>query len=383
MLEFEIDKKASLALAKQHLNFGCTEEEANNVHSKLRLLKKRFKVEVHDFASDRSISIGQVPNREKREKELLKSLKRIQKKFAKQMLKLNDKLEEKIRELNKKLEDESVQIERDHELDLTLVRMIHRSNSVRSEKMKRKEEEHAKKLKEHERHKGILLEKLKAEHFAEMNELKQKEERVLQDVKSWAQAEIPFELPSYGAEFGGIVEPATPNRMQGSEMEPSKRPRTEAVGSGIPIDTPIIKLHPNSETNSVDASLCSSADANEYNGFVDPHFAKQNSDGVPSSEQGAPQCVPDGVVVAEFVKIPYPDVGSNREPDQIEDFDVLVLDPMAVENDAAVSPTNGGSLEESSILRPFHTLAEADSSPQILVCSFPSRISVLKLYNPC
>ncbi|XP_058217569.1 helicase protein MOM1-like isoform X2 [Rhododendron vialii] len=277
--ECEIDKKASLALAKQHLNFGCTEEEANHMHSKLRLVKKRFKVAVHDFASDRLISKQeQVPNCEKKKKELSKSIKRMEKKRDKKIMKLSLKHQEEIQELNKPWEEDSAKLKKDCMVDLAIIRSIHSNDPVRSEKLKRREEKCAKELEELEHRKGILLGKLEADYLAEMNRVRRKAEISLQDLKSWAQSEL------YGA---------------------------------------------------------------------------------PSSEAAA-QCVPDEVVVGEFVEILRPDVESNREPDQIEDLDVSVLDPLAIQNDAAVSPTNVGSLEESSLCQPVNTLAQAGSSTQIL-----------------
>eukprot|EP00268_Persea_americana_P019408 TRINITY_DN1994_c0_g2_i1.p1 TRINITY_DN1994_c0_g2~~TRINITY_DN1994_c0_g2_i1.p1 ORF type:complete len:1166 (-),score=268.22 TRINITY_DN1994_c0_g2_i1:185-3682(-) len=41
-LKHKVDRKESLALAKQHLNFECKEEEAESVYLKLRMLKKTF-----------------------------------------------------------------------------------------------------------------------------------------------------------------------------------------------------------------------------------------------------------------------------------------------------------------------------------------------------
>ncbi|KAI8573642.1 hypothetical protein RHMOL_Rhmol01G0293000 [Rhododendron molle] len=277
--ECEIDKKASLALARQHLNFGCSEEEANHMHSKLRLVKKRFKVAVHDFASDRLISKEeQVPNHEKKKKELSKSIKRMEKKRDKKIMKLSLKHQEEIQEFNKPWEEDSAKLKKDYMVDSAIIRSIHSNDPVRSEKLKRREEKYVKELEELEHRKGILLGKLEADHLAEMNRVRRKAEISLQDLKSWAQTEL------YGA---------------------------------------------------------------------------------PSSEAAA-QCVPDEVVVGgEFVEILSPDVESNREPDQIEDLDVSVLDPLAIQNDAAVSPTNVGSLEESSLCQTVNTLAQAGSSPQI------------------
>lgn len=253
------------------------------MHSKLRLVKKRFKVAVHDFASDRLISKQeQVPNHEKKKKELSKSIKRMEKKRDKKIMKLSLKHQEEIQEFNKPWEEDSAKLKKDYKVDLAIIRSIHSNDPVRSEKLKRREEKYVKELEELEHRKGILLGKLEADHLAEMNRVRQKAEISLQDLKSWAQTEL------YGA---------------------------------------------------------------------------------PLSEAAA-QCVPDEVVVGgEFVEILSPDVESNREPDQIEDLDVSVLDPLAIQNDAAVSPTNVGSLEESSLCQPVNTLAQAGSSPQISVCS--------------
>ncbi|KAI7990761.1 Helicase protein MOM1 [Camellia lanceoleosa] len=175
LLKHKVDKKESLALARQHLNFGCTDEEANNVHSKLRLLKKMFlrhvdnfkelespkdsisatedimkelpdarmsqsvapsqqnvKVEIEErsenceLAEDRLLSQKKHGAKHKLEKkELSKSMKRMQKKCDKRMIKLNQKQHEEIQEFYRIFEEENIQLQKEHKLETALVRSIH------------------------------------------------------------------------------------------------------------------------------------------------------------------------------------------------------------------------------------------------------------------
>ncbi|XP_057508879.1 helicase protein MOM1-like isoform X2 [Actinidia eriantha] len=461
LLKYKIDKKESLALAKQHLNFGCTEEEANNVYKVLRRLKKMFlhgvekfeksesskdymttedtgkelpdermfqsvsfrqqngaveideRSEKQEFAPDQSISKKAQESKNKiDEKQLSKSVKRIQKKCDKRMVKLILQQQEDMQEFYKTWEEENVQLEKEYRLDSALVRSIHSDNPVRLEKLKKLDDEFQKKTKERKLQKGTRVKELLAKHLTATNYERRKAERWLEVVKSLAQDELSCELPLHRSESGvtskhrvldgpgnvssvsGLVEEQSPSRIQASEAAPSDTPRTtssEAVRCSMPVDTPTIQLHPNREADAVDSlashrasmtafeqlsTLHSSADAPENNVFVNPHSSEQVPNGTPSSSQKVHESALNELAEGtDFAEIVNPGVESNREHNETDDVDISVLDPVAIPNDAAGTSTTGGSISE---VQPVVTPAQAGASPQNLgECSPSSTSSVM------
>ncbi|GFZ13121.1 hypothetical protein Acr_23g0015060 [Actinidia rufa] len=449
LLKYKIDKKESLALAMQHLNFGCTEEEANNMYKVLRRLKKIFlhgvqkfersesskgymttedtgkelpdertfqsvafsqqnveveideRLENQEFAPDQSISKKAQKSKNKiDEKQLSKSVKRIQKKCDKRVVKLILRQQEDMQEFYKTWEEENVQLEKEYRLDSVLVRSIHSDNPVRLDKLKKLDDEFQRKMKEHKLQKDIRVKEILAKHLTEANYERRKAERWLEVVKSLAQDELSCELPLHGSESGGtskhrvhdghrnvvsvsgLVEEQSPSRMQASEVAPYDTPRTassESVRCSIPIDTPTIQLHPNCKADAVDSlashrvsmtafehlsNLYSSADAPDNNVFVNQHSSEQVPDGTTSSSQKMGESALNELAEgADFTKIVNPDVESNREQNETDDLDISVLHPMAIPSDAAGSSTTGGSISE---VQPVVTPAEGGASPQNL-----------------
>ncbi|KAL7198220.1 hypothetical protein ACSBR2_020685 [Camellia fascicularis] len=292
LLKHKVDKKESLALARQHLNFGCTDEEANNVHSKLRLLKKMFlrhvdnfkelespkdsisatedimkelpdarmsqsvapsqqnvKVEIEErsenceLAEDRLLSQKKHGAKHKLEKkELSKSLKRMQKKCDKRMIKLNQKQHEEIQEFYRIFEEENIQLQKEHKLETALVRSIHSNIAVRLDKLKRLDDEFMKKMEERKREKDIRHKELESKQLAERNEERQKAVCLLEKMKSLLQAESSGEMPLYGSEYGGTSEQvhstaenvATVSGCLVEEQNPNELQDTEVAPSDMP-----------------------------------------------------------------------------------------------------------------------------------------------------
>ncbi|GFS30895.1 hypothetical protein Acr_00g0014630 [Actinidia rufa] len=409
LLKYKIDKKESLALAKQHLNFGCTEEEANNVYKVLRRLKKMFlhgvekfeksesskdytttedtgkelpdermfqsvsfrqqngaveideRSENQEFAPDQFISNKVQESRNKiDEKQLSKSVKRIQKKCDKRMVKLILQQQDDMQEFYKTWEEENVQLEEEYRLDSALVCSIHSNNPMNY-------------------HVSCLYIDLNLGSPVSIECL-------------MALGMLPLCLA-----LSGLVEEQSPSRIQASEAAPSDTLRTtssEAVRCSIPIDTPTIQLHPNREADAVDSlashrasmtafeqlsNLHSSADAPENNVFVNPHSSEQVPNGTPSSSQKVRESAPNELAEGtDFAEIVNPDVESNREHNETDDVDISVLDPVAIPNDAAGTSTTGGSISE---VQPVVTPAQAGASPQNLAlqgeCSLSSTSSVM------
>ncbi|KAL7173695.1 hypothetical protein ACSBR2_033030 [Camellia fascicularis] len=315
LLKNKIDKKESLLLAKQHLNFGCTEDEANNVYSKLRLLKKMFLLRVQNFEDSESskdslsaedimkelldarisqsavfsqqnviveneerlknqefvevrllLEQVQAPKHKIEGKEVSKRIKLIQKKCEKQMTKLIRKQQVQIQEFYRLWELGRVEIEKQHSRETTLVYSIHSDIPVRLEKLKILDDEFAKKREEHKRQKETRLKDLEAKQLAERNVERKNAARWLEIVKSQAQAELSGELPLNGFEFGGTIEHRVHNDPRNNasisgclvaEQSPNGMQATtaasETVGCGVTIETPTLPLHPNHETDAVDS----------------------------------------------------------------------------------------------------------------------------------
>ncbi|KAL6979347.1 hypothetical protein U1Q18_021013 [Sarracenia purpurea var. burkii] len=448
LLKYKVDKKASLALAKQHLSFGCTEEEVNNVYSKLRRLKKMFLRHVGKFkktvSSNDSISKAEdimkdmldarmfesVPSikqnvefeiEERPEnlefnadwpisqqeqalkskievKRLSKSIEQIQKKCDERMTKLILKQQEEVQEFLKTWEEESARLEKEYRSDL--VCYINSNSPVTLDVFRRLDDTFGKKLEERKLQKGMRCKELEAKHLAETNEERKKAICLLEEVKSLGKAEL-----SCGSESGdtrddnrvhdghenvasvsGVrVEEQNPNSKQACNMAPSHMAGTagsEAVRYGIPSG----ELHPNREADAVVSIMASqrslmtafeelsnlhrSADVPENNGFDDQHSPEQIPDGPTSSAQDVPECLPNELVGgADFVDTVNPDVESRRETDELN---VSVMGSVVIQNDAAGSSANGGSLSvelylaKSSSVQPVVTLTQVGASPQNL-----------------
>ncbi|KAA8544079.1 hypothetical protein F0562_021744 [Nyssa sinensis] len=305
LLKHKIDRKKSLALAKQHLNFGCKEEEANNVYSKLRLLRKMFlyrmenlkesyslkdsvsaaeditkemldasvsqlvasiqqnvKQEVEEgshnqeFAYEHFLSQQvQTPKYKMEEKEISKSIEQTKKKCEKGMTKLIRKQQEEIREFYRIWEKEKVQLEKEHWLESDIVCKIHSSNiPVRIEKLNILNNDFAKKLEEHKRTKDIRLKDLGAKQLAERNEKRLKAARWLAEVKSMVQGEVLGELSSHGSDFRDMV-----GHSQASEHTDLSDPGNIASVSGRPRE----ERSPDGDLNGMQASGVAPSDVSK------------------------------------------------------------------------------------------------------------------------
>ncbi|KAA8550372.1 hypothetical protein F0562_002056 [Nyssa sinensis] len=359
LLKHKIDRKESLALAKQHLNFGCKEEEVNNVYSKLRLLKKMFlyrteNLKLSDSLKDSvsaaediskemldarvSQSVASIQkNVELERKKAQKVVRRIQKKCEKRMTRLLQKQQEEIVEFHRIWDDERVQLEKEHRLESALVRSIHSHIPVRIDKLKVLDNDFAKKLEEHKRQKDIHLKDLEAKQLAEINEEKQKAASWLAEVKSMAQVDFSGGLSSHGSEFrdnmeysqasehtshndpqnvapvlGRPLEQESPDgevhSMQTRGVAPSDVSETvpnEAVGCSVPIESVTLPVKPNCE-NPVDPIALERV---SFTGFEQPNRLGSSSDGpenivlVSPEEQipdGAPSRVRDQGVPSEI-----------------------------------------------------------------------------------
>ncbi|GKD47640.1 P-loop containing nucleoside triphosphate hydrolase, partial [Tanacetum coccineum] len=167
-----VDRKKSFAVATEHLNFSCTEEEADQVYEKLKKQKVLFlqnpmNLKVLNAFKDRasrpeeprkSPAVPLTPQEQKREnhgspnKEALQSSRQIlEEDIARKERNEIDKFD---REWNEK----KMSIVNEFELEKTLIRYLYiRNSSVRLEKLKLVEKEFADELNKHEKLRPVVV----------------------------------------------------------------------------------------------------------------------------------------------------------------------------------------------------------------------------------
>lgn len=167
-------------LAKQLLNYQCTEEQTISVYSKMRRLKRMYlqSAEVvtdserdNTFAEDMEIE-GKTANEE--HSEIGKNIIRIQRKCDKRMKKLIKKHQLEIQEFQESWESSREELEKDHQLESAFIRSIHSQGQIGSEKLKLLEDRFAEKMKEHNLLKDAQLKELKAKQVSAIDEERKK-----------------------------------------------------------------------------------------------------------------------------------------------------------------------------------------------------------------
>ncbi|CAN4101686.1 unnamed protein product [Withania somnifera] len=216
----KIDKEETFLLAKQHLQFGCTEEETNNVCLKIRSLKKLFlqQLDQNDNASSsskcpllaaRSVaevsspgSMSQVvespqPNVQREMQERLQGkklyreciatpkeelvdiekenfIKEVHCRCEKRMSKLVQKQKEEIEKFQKIWEKKKEELEQDYKLQFAVLRSIYGQNAAIKDRQKTLEIEFSRKRQELQCQKDQKLRELEVEHTATKNKEMQK-----------------------------------------------------------------------------------------------------------------------------------------------------------------------------------------------------------------
>lgn len=221
----KVDKKESLMLAKQLLDYQCTEEQASSVYSKMRSLKRMYLqcsdnitclnrdclLAEEDFSRGLSnVNGGELQcssykeesselefgeksaDKEHAERQILTQqkvalkdkagtseidddeIKKIQKKCDKRMKKLIRKHQEQNQELLRIWEDKKVELERDHKLRLAVIRSIHGQTSAGMDKLKVLDDDFKKKIEDHKILRDAQLKNLEAEHLTAINEERRK-----------------------------------------------------------------------------------------------------------------------------------------------------------------------------------------------------------------
>ncbi|KAH6810386.1 hypothetical protein C2S51_024148 [Perilla frutescens var. frutescens] len=260
----KVDKKESLMLAKQLLDYQCNEEQASSVYSKMRTLKRMYlqcsdniallnsdcllaeedfsggpsnvnegglqcssskekslELEIRDKSADKEHAEWQVL---KQQKVALKDkadaceihddeIKKVQKKCEKRMKKLIWKHQEQIRELLQIWEGKRLQLEIDHKLDSAFIRSIHgQKSSAGIEKIKLLNDSFDKKIKDHDILKDVQLKNLEAEHLAVINGERQKAADWLAKTKAFSsELRVTIGHQSLGSQSGDDADGPQPS----------------------------------------------------------------------------------------------------------------------------------------------------------------------------
>ncbi|KAL3828473.1 hypothetical protein ACJIZ3_017275 [Penstemon smallii] len=227
----KVDKKDSLLLAKQLLDYQCTEEQALSVYSKMQSLKRMYlqcsgntiesgllaeenisrepsnvhevgsnlasfktqnvKMEIEEHSANEEHAGGQIPLQQKaalKDKgggsEIDSKIKQIHKMCVKRMKKLIQRQQEKIKEFQKIWEEKRLKLEKNHQIESAIIRSLHGQGSARMEKLKLSDDDYAKKMEEHNLLKNMELKYLEAEQLAARDEEKRKSSHWLAEAKA-------------------------------------------------------------------------------------------------------------------------------------------------------------------------------------------------------
>lgn len=227
IMKEKIDRRDSLNLAKQILNFQCTKEETDIVYDKLRPLKSTFLqllrnknglmpskivVSASEDVTEQSLKAGEPPleffklQNVKVEVEessfnlepsqwgtidqlavddvVRKKFKKFQKKCDKHMLKLHQKQEEEIQKFHKMREQKRVQLEGEHQLESAFIRTTYNQTAMEMDKLKIADSDFEKKMQEHECIMEMQLKELEARHAAAIEEESKRVADLLAKMKS-------------------------------------------------------------------------------------------------------------------------------------------------------------------------------------------------------
>ncbi|KAL7127241.1 hypothetical protein ABFS83_14G242600 [Erythranthe nasuta] len=273
----KVDKKNSLVLAEQLLNYQCTEEQVSTVYLKMRSLKRNYlqcsenninsgsdcliaeediskESSINEWSSQSSSHNARNLKNEIREKfayeehaegqvllqqkvtpndnetascEIINKLKKIQKKCDKRTKKLERKHQQEIQEFHRVWEEKRVKLETDHKLESAFIRSIHGQGSVRVDKLKLLDTNFAKKMEEYNLLKDVQFRDLEAEQLAATNEERQKAALWLDKAKVCS------------SEVGTVNRPHQLGSQSGGDAAPSitsSSPPAEAIDPKTPVE---------------------------------------------------------------------------------------------------------------------------------------------------
>ncbi|KAI4334375.1 hypothetical protein L6164_019075 [Bauhinia variegata] len=207
LLKHKIDHKASLLLAKQHLNFDCKKEEVDYICSMLQCLKTLFlyrtgNSDVAGLPKSSELSkklhscTGVAPEVELAEKDISKSIKEIRKKCQKQLKKLHLKQREEKDRLNAIIKERKAEEDHKYKLESAAIRSLTPNNVIRKKKLEDLDAKYAKIIEDLKWQHEIHLKDLETLQLAARKMVQDREATWVEQVKSWAQIELLSILPS-------------------------------------------------------------------------------------------------------------------------------------------------------------------------------------------
>ncbi|KAL6577385.1 hypothetical protein OROMI_011661 [Orobanche minor] len=166
--KIKIDKKESLLLAKQLLNYQCTDEQAHSVYLILKEMYSQCQEKIVHTSNIRSVA------EEGKEKAAASdsdaNIKKLQKKNKKCIKRLKQRHHEQLQEVHEKWDKERIKLEIDHKLESAFIRSVHGQGSVSMDKLKLLDNELAVKMEELNFKKDMALKDLEAKQLADMDE---------------------------------------------------------------------------------------------------------------------------------------------------------------------------------------------------------------------
>ncbi|KAL6563630.1 hypothetical protein OROGR_002589 [Orobanche gracilis] len=166
--KIKIDKKDSLLLAKQLLNYQCTDEQAHSVYLILKEMYSQCQEKIVHTSNIRMVA--EEGNEQAAASDSDASIKKLQKRTRKWMKRLKKRHHEKLQEVHKKWDKERIKLETDHKLESAFIRSVHGQGSVGMDKLKLLDNELAVKMEELNFKKDMALKDLEAKQLADMDE---------------------------------------------------------------------------------------------------------------------------------------------------------------------------------------------------------------------
>lgn len=365
----EIDKGKPLILAKQFLNYQCTEEQVESVYSKMGHLKRSYlesslntidslrdhlsaeehidkntigtnqqssiftsvKMNVEENSTKKGHDGGHILLQQKRAvkdkasaSEVDNLINEVHKQCDKRMKKLIRKQLVEIQEFHRIWEEKKSELEKKRQVESALIRYLYRGSAQLESKLELLDGESDKIKEENNLLMEMQLKDLEAKHLAARNEEKEKAAHWLAEAKACCSSEL---IAVDGAQsLGSDSEDKNPSKivsMEGIDVKPSdtsiSAPAEEA-GGDAPIGTPSDLVSTNQQTS--DRSLLPVFEQ------INPpkHFATGETfcANLPDSEER----VPDGMRSVELNREVPPEV-----PESVPCETVDYVNPVKLSND--------------------------------------------------
>ncbi|GER27366.1 MORPHEUS MOLECULE family protein, partial [Striga asiatica] len=160
----KIDKKESLMLAKEHLSYQCTEEQARSVYLILKKMYSKYKNKI--INSERYFAVESI---NKEEIAAAGNTRKLQRKIRKRRKRLIRGHELELQELHEKWDKEKIKLETDHKLESAFIRTVHGQSVIGMDKLKLLNSDFNMKMEELISRRDLELKALEARQLEEIN----------------------------------------------------------------------------------------------------------------------------------------------------------------------------------------------------------------------